>query len=813
MPEAPLSLCDVEPIHSPGLVQPHGILLALQRRRDTLAIIAASANAGCEPATSPAAYLDADAQALLEQAMAAGTAASDLPLGILRDAHDREWDATLRRDGTDHALLELEPVAPAASDPRRLLERLNRGLAAIQLQTEHAVACRAAVAAVSEVSGFDRVMAYRLLEGSSGEVIAETLQPGATQPAEGRPDSYLGLRFPASDIPVQARALYNSAAIRLIPDARAEPVPLLRLDGSDAAVDLSRAVLRGVAPVHLTYLANMGVRASMSIAIRDGKGGLWGLFACHHLQEPLHVGPEVRLAAEILARALSWRLSELDAAIVETRLARLRAVAPALLADLVPALPAAAGTAVQPDLATAAAVALGACEATAIAACPRTPGLEPTRLGAAPGDAALVLLCTWLDDRAAADSPASDRSASAGCRLRTNALPGMLPPSLASVLLMGDVPVCGLLAIRLPGAGWLLLLRPGLRRVVIWAGNPDKAGGAGPDPLSPRASFAAWTQEVDGLSEPWSEADVTVALALRDMIGEALLDRAAGIARGNEELRRRSEETRFFADAAAHDLSEPLWQIQVLSEVIGEGLEDLPADLPPPPAMVADLRQMTQSVLGSATRMQAMIAELSRLAVAGHQADRSQRVALREVAAEALEDIRQGPPQTREPAAAALAGASIVLDGLDGIVLHADRAQVRRVFQNLFSNAIKYRDPERPLTVVFEASQSPGGPGADRIVQVEVVDNGVGFDPAHAPRLFEPFRRFPNRAAAATPGLGLGLAICQRIVAVHGGTITASVPASGTGARFRFTLVEPDPAKLEEAAGAPDSARTLGDAA
>ncbi|WP_428375937.1 ATP-binding protein [Lichenicoccus sp.] len=819
MPEAPLTACDVEPIHSPGLIQPHGVLLVLHQAGGALRVIAASENAGGEHATHPAAYLDPEARQQLERAMALQPhGAGDLPLGLLRDARGALWDATLRpgacTGASGEALLELEPVGPAAAEPRGLLERLNRGLAAIQRQTGSSAACQAAVAAIGQVSGFDRVMAYRLLGDGSGEVVAEALHPDSVPADPALPASYLGLRFPASDIPAPARGLYNSAAVRLIPDARAQPSRLLNLAGGDAPVDLSRAVLRGVAPVHLTYLANMGVFASMSIAIRDGKGGLWGLFACHHLQGPLHVGPEIRLAAEILARALSWRLAELEAGLAERRTARLRAASGVLLAGI--RLPDAAGRPQPPGPppdADSPALLLAACEADGVAACPRIPGLEPVRIGAAPPDAILELLCAWLDEREAPGELGAPEPS-----LQTNALPGLLPPDLASALAADDAAPCGLLAIRLPGAGWLLLLRRELARVVTWAGNPEKPvdtgrrSAAGPDSglpaLSPRASFAAWSQAVRGQSAHWSEADRAVALALRDVLGEALLARAAGIARGNQELRRRSEETRFFADAAAHDLREPLWQIQVLSEAIGEGLEDLPADRPAAPATVADLRQLTQSVVRSAARMQDMVGELSRLAVAGHQADRSHPVPLRDVAGEALEDIRRGVSVSPELAHAVLAESRIDLDGLGAVSVRADRAQVRRVFQNLFSNAVKYRDPERPLQVVAEARPAVGG-----IVQVQVADNGVGFDPAHAPHLFEPFRRFPNRSAAATQGLGLGLAICQRIVSAHGGAIAAGVPPSGTGACFSFTLVEPDPGKLEEAAGAPDGTRTAGDPA
>ncbi|TLU73395.1 GAF domain-containing protein [Lichenicoccus roseus] len=847
LPDLPITACDVEPIHIPGLIQPHGVLLALRRAGGEIAVVAASANAGCDNATDPAAYLDAGSRARLERALTTATGAADLPLGTLHDRAGQPWDATLRLQATgspgtlcpddrDLALLELEPAGPTAAAPRLLLERLNQGLVEIQLQTDIVAACRAAVASLAAVSGFDRVMAYRFQQDLSGDVVAESRRVDGPPPDPAQPNSYLGLRFPASDIPAQARALYHSAAVRLIPDARVEPAPLLRLDGSDRAIDLSRAVLRGVAPVHLTYLANMGVRASMSIAIR-GNAGLWGLFACHHLRGTLQVGPEARLAAEILARALSWRIAELQAAMVAGRLHSLAIASVPMLEDFSLARrerpPMDRWPIPEPDLAPRRLPAseglhelLSACDADGLVVWPRVAGVEPLQAGTAPGAGCIERLCSWLDDEAKAAS--ETRPGAPEWLLSTHALPELLPPDLAGMLYAGkrsedprhDASF-GLLAVRLPGDGWLLLLRRELRRSVQWAGNPEKqaarldvaasgdnatncvdgrAASGGLLQLSPRASFEAWTQEVAGQSAHWSDADRRVALALRDAIGAVLLARSTEIARGNEELRRRSDETRFFADAAAHDLREPLWQIQVLSELVGEGLEDMALDQPPATAIMAELRQMTQSVVASAKRMHGMIEELSRLAIAGHQADRTEMVSLREVAMEALEDIRQGQalpqplplPQVqssdRENTPSMPADSSISLAGLGGVSLCADRGQVRRVFQNLFSNAVKYRDPERPLCVVAEAL-----PAVHGMVRVQVTDNGLGFDPAHATHLFEPFRRFPNRAAAATPGLGLGLAICQRIVVAHGGSIEARSPEGG-GASFCFTLAEPDPA-------------------
>ena len=137
--------------------------------------------------------------------------------------------------------------------------------------------------AVRALTGFDRVMVYRYDADYNGEVVAEAKRADL--------NSFLGLHYPASDIPAQARALYEKNWIRLISDVDYAPAPIEPADhpATGAPLDLTYSTLRSVSPIHLEYLRNMGVRASMSISLlRDDK--LWGLIACHHYAGP-HAPP------------------------------------------------------------------------------------------------------------------------------------------------------------------------------------------------------------------------------------------------------------------------------------------------------------------------------------------------------------------------------------------------------------------------------------------------------------------------------------------------------------------------------------------
>ena len=159
--------------------------------------------------------------------------------------------------------------------------------------------CQAAAKRLKALLEFDRVMVYRFHPDGSGEVIAEA--------RESAVDSYSGLRYPKSDIPQQARGLYLRNRLRIIADVNDTPVPVVpgqRLDGDP--IDLSLSTLRSVSPIHIEYLRNMGVRASLSISIIV-RGRLWGLFACHHYQ-PRALPFSNRTAAEVFSQLFSLTL-------------------------------------------------------------------------------------------------------------------------------------------------------------------------------------------------------------------------------------------------------------------------------------------------------------------------------------------------------------------------------------------------------------------------------------------------------------------------------------------------------------------------
>jgi chemotaxis family two-component system sensor kinase Cph1 len=301
-----VATCEQEPIHIPGSVQPHGILLVL--KPGSLAILQASANA--------APVLRFDVEDALGQPLGAvmvegaGDLLEDLQerLPDQGNAHlrlvvlnGRTYNAIAHRaDGM--VVLELEETDSAEAGSLDALYPQIR-VYVDELQTMPTVEALNALAAaqVRRITGFDRVMIYRFDAQWNGTVVAEDRNDALP--------SYLDLRFPASDIPAQARELYRLNRLRLIADADYEPVPILPAVNPETGrpIDLSFSVLRSVSPVHVEYMQNMGTPASMSISIVEG-GRLWGLISCQH-KTPRRVPVHVRTACDFLSQIVAMQLS------------------------------------------------------------------------------------------------------------------------------------------------------------------------------------------------------------------------------------------------------------------------------------------------------------------------------------------------------------------------------------------------------------------------------------------------------------------------------------------------------------------------
>lgn len=502
--EVDLSTCEGEPIHVPGAIQPHGVLLALD---EELRAAMVSSNCGALLGVPADAVIGAPLAAVVGPGAAAALAgliaadATTEPLVVRLDElapragfAGQYVDVRHHRSGT-RWIVELEPVSGVGAT--RLTYQSTRGA---MTRLAHATSVRdlagKLAAEIRGLLGFDRVMVYRFDEDWNGEVIAE----------EKREDlnSFLGLHYPAADIPTQARRLYTVNWTRLIVDVDYVPVPLHPvLDPvTDAPLDLSHASLRSVSPIHIEYLSNMGVRGSMSISLVVD-GVLWGLVACHHYSGPHRPSHDARAAAEFLGQVASQLAADRERADVRERtlaaqtvLARMTArISGNTASPLVSLME-------DPELLTL---------VHATGAVLSYDGMVIRRGEVDLADDDLQLVASALEDPLA--------YATCTDRLTT------LLPALA-----GRTTAAGVLRVGSAPDRYLLWLRPEQERVVDWGGDPGNkqiAATEGPDVrLSPRRSFEKWREVVRGRSLPWAEWKLEAADALGKHLIGLLLSRS-----------------------------------------------------------------------------------------------------------------------------------------------------------------------------------------------------------------------------------------------------------------------------------------------
>jgi chemotaxis family two-component system sensor kinase Cph1 len=480
-----LATCESEPIHIPGAIQPHGLLLVV----DPLTLTVVAGAGDIEARLCPD-WLGRSVSDLLGSSVAPdAVAAADLRIALLDPVAgvSETFDATAHVSG-GWLLIELEPASSGVRQAARLLSTVDVLSLRLDNATDFPALCAAAATAFRALTGFDRVMIYRFLDDDAGLVLADARAEGV--------GSFLNHHFPASDIPRQARTLYVRNRIRVIPDVAYRPAPI-RPSGIFTALDMSDIALRSVSPIHVNYLKNMGVAASASVSIVID-GILWGLIACHH-RTPLTLCVETRIACNTLAGVLARQIKAgADDESYRQRI-RLRSQEDAIVARLgiVTSLRTFFGDSGD-DLCRM----LGATGFAAVQ------GRQVFSAGDCPSDAQLRKLAAWLRTRASGQPFRTETLARDYAK--ADAYRGMASGCLATVMSTDDPIV-------------LMWFRAEQLEIVNWAGNPHKVvadGEAASAPLSPRASFEAWSETVFGRSTAWTLMEIEAA----DRLGRTMFD-------------------------------------------------------------------------------------------------------------------------------------------------------------------------------------------------------------------------------------------------------------------------------------------------
>jgi len=740
-----LTNCDREEIHIPGLIQPHGLLFVLQEPDFT--ILQVSKNSFDLIGISPENLLGKQLKELLdvEQISTIQQCLSNdfesvnaLKISFQNQNNSFFFDGIIHYSKSN-IILELLPVTSQNNqDFFSFYQLVKNPIQKIQNTLTLQDLCQVLAKQVRKITGFDRVMIYRFDAEGAGKVIAEDklndLPP------------YLSLHYPASDIPKQAKQLYILNWLRLIPDVNYQPVELVPTHSpiNNEPVDLSYSVLRSVSPIHIEYLQNMGVSASMSISLIKNKK-LWGLIACHH-NTPKYVPYYIRTVCEFLGHVMSLDIGTKE----ENEDLDYKLQLKTIQSKLVEAI--SQTTNLGETLIEQKNELLELASAQGVAVCLNQ---ELLLFGKTPKEADIQALIDWLATNIKSDNVFS-----------TDSLAKLYPASekfqnVASGMLA--------LAIAKTQKHWILWFRPEVIETVKWGGNPNKpveVDENGTLHLSPRKSFEMWQETVRFKSLPWRQCEIDGALELKSAIVGMVLKKADELAKINIELERRNSELDAFAYIASHDLKEPLRGIHNYSTFLIEDYAD---------SLNEDGIAKLQTLVRLTQRMENLINSLLHFSRLGRVELVMRRTNLQELVESVIEVLKIGLKETNNVDIH-------ICQRLPDI--KCDRIQISEVFTNLISNAIKYNDKANKLVEIGFLEQQEAT--NQSTITFYVRDNGIGIREKHLDNIFRIFKRL-HAASQYGGGTGAGLTIAKKIVERHGGKIWVE-STYGEGSTFYFTL-------------------------
>ena len=479
--EVALKNCSRDPIHVPGQIQGFGYLIATDPSFQKISAVSANTPNAQDLLSKPVeAFFDAEEIHVIRNALSFDTIEQQKLAAGMRTIGGIDHALSVHVKG-GRAIIELLPDQGTSSSLQNARMFMADELKMEALDTYF----DATTDRLRGLLGFDRVKAYQFLPDGSGEVISEARSRKAA--------SFLGLRFPASDIPEVARRLYATTPSRLIPDVAAPNVPLLSAPDIEA-LDLSLAVLRGQDPVHQRYLKNMGVGGSLSIPLVVD-GTLWGLLACHH-EGPIQLDSSKLQAAELAGQMISLRLQHAIATRMHSHFQTTQSISARLV------------VADDSQLATTEYWAKMRHEMAALIPCD---GILLSVDGRMNSHGDVPPLGTSQALLALGDPKSSTVFAAHNLRER---LPGGTWGNTA-----------GALVVALDGRPKLRVafLRNATLTHVNWAGQPEKTvrEEEGVLRLDPRNSFAAYMQSKDNLSDEWTTDEIAIGTALKESLTAA----------------------------------------------------------------------------------------------------------------------------------------------------------------------------------------------------------------------------------------------------------------------------------------------------
>jgi len=729
-----LTNCESEPIHIPGSIQPHGFLLGIKKGDSRIEFC--SANCAEYIGAGPEKVLGKDISDIFpaEQAsrFALYTGDIDSAKPFVFDLNGTSFNTTVHQSGSN-VILELEPFPDGTLHLPNLYTQTRNFVSIMEKSSGLLDLCQEIADETRSITGYDRVMIYRFDEQYNGEVIAESRREDLV--------SFANQKYPHTDIPAQARELYIRNPLRMIADINYTPVPLLTIDDSaekgNHSLDLSLSILRSVSPMHIEYLKNMGVGATLTISLLQNQK-LWGLIACHHYS-PKVLPHYTRLSALLQGHFLTSQIAVREVA-EEYNIGE------------------------KVDRALVDALAILHESENFMEASHRSPSL--LKLANATGAAIYHERVLYTNGLVPSDAELHDlfaflSNAYPNQTFETDNLSEVYPAAKGISKYAAGIIYHSMVSGENDGILWL---RQERIETINWAGNPDKAVLPNEDGvrLSPRKSFELWMEIVKDKSAPWRKSEINAAssfsYALQKHINYRVIRTQEDQNRTlNEELRLANRELSNLNWISTHDLKEPLRKIQIFASKVLDR-ED--------PDLSVQVKDSVERMRFAAEKMQLLIEDILTYSKAGTMEKVFAPTDLNDILRNVLSELQDTIDEK---------SATIEAETLP--TLEIIPFQVHQLFINLISNALKFvKANERPrihiTTSIVDAADVPSDKSASGDYHaIAFHDNGIGFEAEYEQRIFDIFQRL--HPAHKYPGTGIGLAICKKIMENHKGFIGA----------------------------------------
>ena len=640
------------------------------------------------------------------------------------------WESTIYESGC-YTILEVEPATykqlrPLSVEASLLYTKTLKPTINQKSSISHLY--KKIVEAIRLTAGFDRVMIYKFNEGGDGTVVGESKIDEL--------NSFLGLRFPATDIPKQARALYVLNGVRIIPNVDYKPVPIVDtpLSTRKECIDLSQSSIRSISPIHIQYLKNMNVSASMSISLVI-EDKLWGLIACHHTK-PRHLNLATRRHCELIGHLVSSQIAAYEAKIEKQRLSKKTKLIGKLIYSI----------STSPDRFNE------VLEAN-----------QDTLLELLDADGFILRFST--DSISFGDLPSpivldklTDYLAS---QKDTVVSSNNISMSLEDKNLSEEV--CGYCAVVLDASRkfYAMWFRKEEVKEVVWGGKPKDRSIPSEESLTPRKSFEAWADKMTGKCRPWTISDKDIASRFNELLLRHVIERIRLHEESLKKMKQLDEGKDRFIASVSHELRTPLNAIL--------GWADLGMMSTAPGSATFEALDVIKK---SAVTQNMLISDLIDAAkiAAGNMKLDLKPVNVQEL----ILDIKKSFE-------AATIAKKIEIDTSmveSELTVISDSIRIRQALWNLIGNAIKFTPKGGKITVQTKRNNS----SVDFIIK----DNGRGISREGISHIFSQF--YQENADKTSAGLGLGLSITKNIIELHGGQIFAYSEGLNRGSTFTVRL-------------------------